>query len=74
MLKLLNLLKLKERETGIEPATSRLGKMPVVCLSKTSLFTEFIETIELRQNCKNDTILALNGVNGVGKPVRFSRI
>src|SRR5262245_26745034 len=43
----------------------QLGNMPDVCLSNTSLFTTHIEFKEFSQNCKNDAISALNGVNGV---------
>ena len=57
-------LKLKTGD-GDRTRDVQFGKMADVCLSKTSLFIAVIETVELRQNCKNDTISALNGVNGV---------
>ena len=43
----------------------QLGKMDVVCLSKTSLFNTFIKAMELRQNSRNGLFLSLNGINGV---------
>ena len=45
----------------------QLGKMDVVCLSKTSLFNTFIKAMELRQNSRNGLFLSLNGINGVLK-------
>ena len=55
----------KERETGIEPATSSLGICPSFVYQRLPCSMRSQRAKEFSRNCKNDTISSLNGVNGV---------